>query len=769
MPPVPRTTSGQCAAAQRVPVWWRRMDSSAIVGLAWLAALSAAPPVVAQVTWTKDRSAPHGRDLAAAVYDPTAGHTTMFGGWNRFSGSYSDETWQWDGAAWHLHTPLVRPSPRAGHMMAQNPFRSEAVLFGGRGAGGVNAETWIWDGAAWTPVATTVSPPARSGGALAFAGGNTFVLFGGLDAAGVRLGDTWWFSGRDWLQQTPTQAPSARDGHRMTFDERRGRPLLYGGESAAGYPSDLWTWDLGSWQLVSAAAAPGDRRNASLAFDARRGVAMLFGGLRIRNSRPVLLNDLWEWDGATWSQRTAGVAPSARENGVFVYDVRWQAAWMFGGEPHLASDLWRWDGGSWMEWSAGTPRARSGAALAVGWRTGNAVLFGGGSSATDLLADTWEWNGRWLRSSAVGPSARREAAMTGCNESAVLFGGWDGTTVSAETWVYELGQWRQGSAGPPGRRLHAMCGGSVQHAVIFGGVDQTGAYLDDAWIYDSYTGRWTSLASTLRPPARAEHALAADFARGRVVLFGGRNATGELGDTWEYGFYDGGWRQVTTSLAPQARSGHAMTYDLYRARVVLSGGSNQSQLFGDVWEYDGNGWVQRTTPSSPGARRSHALAFGRGSQVLLFGGEALAPAEGYVDTWTYGTTQPASAVAFGAGCARVPAMRVEAQPWLGGTFVAEILSADLGVALIGGSRTAWGSVPLPFDLGAIGWLGCSLYTSIDVTIPLRYQGFNRLAVQVPLPLQPRLVGQTLYLQNAVLRYGLPWGTTEALALVLGLR
>ena len=357
--------------------------------------------------------------------------------------------------------------------------------------------------------------------------------------------------------------------------------------------------------------------------------------------------------------------------------------------------------------------------------------------------------------------------MTGCGECTVLFGGWDGTRVSAETWLYELGQWRQGNAGPPGRRLHAMCEAGFQYAVTFGGIDQNGAYLNDAWIYDS--SRWTSLASTNRPPARAGHTLAFDSARGRVILFGGRNATGELGDTWEYEFYVG-WRQVMTPLAPRPRSGHAMAYDIYRARVVLSGGSNQGQLLGDVWEFDGSAWVQRATPSSPGARRSHALAYDwRNQQVVLFGGEALAPVDGYVDTWTYSTTRPATVTAFGTRCARVKVMRVETQPWLGGTFVVEVFSADLGVAIVGGSRTAWGSVPLPFDLGAIGLTGCNLYTSIDVTIPLLSFGNGHLLAQVPLPLQPQLVGQTLYLQNVVLRNGMPLGTTEALALVLGLR
>jgi len=37
---------------------------------------------------------------------------------------------------------------------------------------------------------------------------------------------------------------------------------------------------------------------------------------------------------------------------------------------------------------------------------------------------------------------------------------------------------------------------------------------------------------------------------------------------------------------------HALAYDSRRERVVLYGGSNGTQTFGDTWEWDGANWRQ---------------------------------------------------------------------------------------------------------------------------------------------------------------------------------
>jgi Galactose oxidase, central domain len=52
------------------------------------------------------------------------------------------------------------------------------------------------------------------------------------------------------------------------------------------------------------------------------------------------------------------------------------------------------------------------------------------------------------------------------------------------------------------------------------------------------------------------------------------------------------WSQ-TQDVGPDARTGHAMTYDAPRGRVVLFGGAALgSEPYGDTWEWDGRDWLE---------------------------------------------------------------------------------------------------------------------------------------------------------------------------------
>ncbi|HKG91282.1 MAG TPA: hypothetical protein VKA84_05300 [Gemmatimonadaceae bacterium] len=106
----------------------------------------------------------------------------------------------------------------------------------------------------------------------------------------------------------------------------------------------------------------------------------------------------------------------------------------------------------------------------------------------------------------------------------------------------------------------------------------------------------------LPPPATHLEALAADPARGRLVLFGGmRRADGgswvEVGETWEWDDA-AGWRTtVGADGGPGRRRAHAMAYDPGRRVVVLVGGVRErpggggEEMLHDAWRYDGRRWL----------------------------------------------------------------------------------------------------------------------------------------------------------------------------------
>ena len=112
--------------------------------------------------------------------------------------------------------------------------------------------------------------------------------------------------------------------------------------------------------------------------------------------------------------------------------------------------------------------------------------------------------------------------------------------------------------------------------------------------------------------------MAFDVARGVTVLFGGRDWTGDVTDTWEW---DGtSWLQVA-STGPTPREDHVMAYDSARQRTVLYGGKPLAMPFlDDTWEWDGAAWMQ-VAPTGPGAAEGMAMVFDeRLERTFLFGG-----------------------------------------------------------------------------------------------------------------------------------------------------
>ncbi len=151
---------------------------------------------------------------------------------------------------------------------------------------------------------------------------------------------------------------------------------------------------------------------------------------------------------------------------------------------------------------------------------------------------------------------------------------------------------------------------------------------------------WIKLSPSSSPRGRFGHALASDLKRRRAVLFGGVTNNLDLsGDTWEF---DGTtWIERTPSRSPSARRQYAMTYDSVRSRVILFGGTidGATANFDDTWEWDGATWTQRFPAVNPPARFYHAMIYdARRDRVVLFGGSDTGGSYRN-DTWEWdGTT-----------------------------------------------------------------------------------------------------------------------------------
>src|SRR6185503_1045324 len=67
------------------------------------------------------------------------------------------------------------------------------------------------------------------------------------------------------------------------------------------------------------------------------------------------------------------------------------------------------------------------------------------------------------------------------------------------------------------------------------------------------------------------------------------------------------WHLATVQPSVSARAYLAMAYDTGRGRVVLFGGSDASGVRGDTWNRDDTLWAETTPATSPPARAYHAI------------------------------------------------------------------------------------------------------------------------------------------------------------------
>ncbi len=258
--------------------------------------------------------------------------------------------------------------------------------------------------------------------------------------------------------------------------------------------------------------------------------------------------------------------------------------------------------------------------------------------------DTFTWNG----SDAAGDSVAdgiytpvlRVTRETGAPQSLdadglVLVRTSDAPSASRETWRRSTGSWSRDALSDQlaARRDPAVVyDPEAAGVLLFGGRNLSGDALGDTWL--RLDGEWV-VQDVVGPPARDGHALADNASAEQAVLFGGMAAV-RLDDTWTWA--DGAWTQQTPADAPAARDGHAIAYDAARDVIVLFGGETEDGLSAQTWTYDGVTWTQLAPANSPSARRGHTLFFDRArSVVVLFGGETADGANN--ETWTWdGTT-----------------------------------------------------------------------------------------------------------------------------------
>ncbi len=241
--------------------------------------------------WSQMPDMPEGVAHTSAVYDEANSRLIVMGG-----ASPDKSTWSFDGNSWIKIADPLTSEYGFDPEMIYLPDTQEIILYFAAMSwspdDASNSKTYILDDNGW--VEQTVDPAP---GAFADVG----FVYDSARKEGVWFNghETWVWNNNGWLQKYPSNSPSYESGQfTMTYDEARSVALVYG-------QGETWSWDGADWSKLAPQNSPTtpERGFFALGYDVNRQTAILFGGevMSEDGADSTYLEDLWEWNGQTWS------------------------------------------------------------------------------------------------------------------------------------------------------------------------------------------------------------------------------------------------------------------------------------------------------------------------------------------------------------------------------------------------------------------------------------------------------------------------------------
>lgn len=298
--------------------------------------------------------------------------------------------------------------------------------------------------------------------------------------------------------------------------------------------------------------------------------------------------------------------------------------------------------GSWelVETRGRGPSERS--APSVGTLDGAVYLFGGvhddfRTAVYTFYDDLYRFDPRTSSWTAAGPpasaphrrpAARAFAGAAGHSERNQLYV-FGGTRYSADfsrfatfgdLWVYDVSTDRWDEVDPDTPGPAARSGPAVwihrDQLYVFGGVTESFAMLNDLWVYDIRSNRWTELVAdgaAGAPSGRHVAMTGQQAVANRLVVYGGEGFDPMSGftipnDTWAFDLAQGTWTEATPAvgnIAPERNYGAAAVVgaNLYLHGGDVPGGSGgcgapfPQNTTDEIWRF--NVGSQTWTPLSP--------------------------------------------------------------------------------------------------------------------------------------------------------------------------
>jgi hypothetical protein len=254
-----------------------------------------------------------------------------------------------------------------------------------------------------------------------------------------------------------------------------------------------------------------------------------------------------------------------------------------------------------------------------------------GACSTGKCADPWE------PTALVGaPEARTRhvAVWNATDKTMIVWGGYtvNGATSTGGIYNPATNTWTATStANAPSARVDAtaLWDDTEKAMLVWGGRTALNGStaLGSGALYYPAKNVWKTIAVDANTPtARWGHT--AVWTGTKMIIWGGANATGLIGDGASYDPVAGSWTLISPSPTPTARYDHTAVWtgDVTKTMLVWGGYGFDSMALPDyladgaIYDLGSSTWAGLGTAGNPPTRRSQASAVWTGMNMLVWGG-----------------------------------------------------------------------------------------------------------------------------------------------------
>jgi hypothetical protein len=301
----------------------------------------------------------------------------------------------------------------------------------------------------------------------------------------------------------------------------------------------------------------------------------------------------WTWSGSAWVLTNAGLANNPtplRSDTSGAYDTTGSQLIIFGGrgQPGLdfINDVWGYSAGE--TWSQLVPNYND-----IGLSIGTISTSVNNSTYPPTVVQS-------NIDGTTGLCIRARSYMFALSTGVLLHGGFDRHYIYQDTYQFASGSWSTLSPTniPPIRVGACAASDGSSNAILAFGANNS-FMLNDNWLWTVGSGNWTQLTTNTPPSVRRDATMAWYPTGGYFLLFGGQDTAGNtLGQTWTLSLSGdtGTWTQLTPANSPSRRIGASMAYDASSSQMLLFGGADSKNIFGDTWQWTGTNWVNLLNP-----------------------------------------------------------------------------------------------------------------------------------------------------------------------------